>query len=195
MQKLFTRHYIKSNRGCYSIDEVNNCSFMQKTRISLMTILNSEISLKDKLWFLIKKTDLTSEERMIIAVNCAKIVLPIYESEYPNDKSIRECIKATKAYIEGNIDTEELAIKGNAAKAAVKTAYIAHHSTTITSDVNISRIAALCAANAVYNSSNIDSDGAVAIVYAADAVHVIASKNSVYADKLLHYIKNFVRAH
>lgn len=58
MKKIFKREEIFANRGCYSRNDVENLSFINKKEITLIDILTSEISLNDKRWFLSTNVDL-----------------------------------------------------------------------------------------------------------------------------------------
>ena len=94
---------------------------MSLPKITLDSILNSEIPLKDKFWFVCKKLA-TKEQNQQIAIFCAETVLHIYENKYPNDKRPREAIQAAKDYLAGKISVSELQIKRAAADDAVRTA-------------------------------------------------------------------------
>ena len=65
VRQEFTRDYMKENCGCYSVEQLIQCSFMQNEIVTLTAILNSEIPLKDKFWFVCKKL-LTKAEPKII---------------------------------------------------------------------------------------------------------------------------------
>lgn len=123
MQKTFTPQYLKENCGCYSQERLLSCSFMTEKEISIQSILESEIKLKDKFWFLIKKTDLTIREKLEISIGAAEIVLEIYENKYPNNEAPREAIRAAKDYINGTgVTLKELNIKRIAADATTAAA-------------------------------------------------------------------------
>ena len=55
MKKEFTKEYMLENKGCYSEEQINATSFMKLESITIESIIESEISLKDKFWFVIKK--------------------------------------------------------------------------------------------------------------------------------------------
>ena len=92
MKNTFSKSYMEKNCGCYNnngnLDKLFNCDFMKLaemtkvSEISLNAILQSNIALKDKFWFVIKKCDLTANQKIEIAINCAEIVLPIFEQKY-----------------------------------------------------------------------------------------------------------------
>jgi hypothetical protein len=55
------------------------------------------------------------------ALFCAKDCLKNYETEYPKDKRVSDCIKATEDYLDGKIKIDEL----NAAESAAESAWSA----------------------------------------------------------------------
>jgi hypothetical protein len=136
MKQSFTKDFMRENCGCYSIAELEACSFMKNDEISLQSILQSEIPLKDKFWFLCYKLA-TKEENQEMAIRVAEIVLPIYERIYPDNKTPREAIEAAKQYIRGNISLDELAEKRRAvyytADYAALAAYYAAKAATMAS--------------------------------------------------------------
>ena len=126
MKKLFTKEDILSNKGCYSKEQVLNLSFINNSEISLVDIMNSEIPIKDKRWFLYNKSDLTLDQKKLLSLKLSWIVLPIYENKYPNDIRVRECLEYTEKFYKNEISVEELTEKRNAdAAAAVYAAYAA----------------------------------------------------------------------
>jgi len=52
MKKIFTKEDVINSKGCYSKEQVLNLSFINNEIILISDILNSEISIKDKRWFL-----------------------------------------------------------------------------------------------------------------------------------------------
>jgi hypothetical protein len=115
--KTFTKEFMQENCGCYSEEQLQACSFMKQGSISLSSIIQSEIPLKDKFWFVCKKVATIVENKQM-AIECAETVLPIYESGYPENKAPRETIEACKLYITGRIDLDALLLKRRAAAAA-----------------------------------------------------------------------------
>ena len=113
------------NKGCYSDEQLMNCSFMKNERITLKSILESEIPEKDKWWFVIRKLATKKEQRKRIAIKVAEIVLPTFEDKCPKDTRPREAIKAAKDYLNGKISKDELIEKADAGYAAYKAAVAA----------------------------------------------------------------------
>lgn len=124
MQTTFTKQFMSTNRGCYSVIKLRSCSFMQSEEITLDSILQSEIPLRHKYWFVCKKPASKQENRQI-AIGVAEIVLHIYERRYPDDMRPREAIKAAKQFIAGHINIDALLEKKRTADAAAYAAYAA----------------------------------------------------------------------
>jgi hypothetical protein len=59
---------------------------------------------------------------------CAKQCLPNYEKEYPNDKRVSDCIKATEDYLAGRISLAELGSIAESAKSAAESSWSAAES-------------------------------------------------------------------
>lgn len=168
MQTIFTREFMENNRGCYSVEYLNSLSFMNSEPITLKSILESEIPLKDKYWFVCKKLA-TKEQNKEIAISVAEIVLPIYEKHYPKDKRPREAIEAAKQYIAGHITLDELRTKR---AAAADVAYAA------TADAAYAAAYAATAATA--------ADAADAAAYAADAADAAYAEYKIQVETYLH---------
>lgn len=129
MTKEFTKEWMRNNKGCYSLEQLNDCDFMKYDEpITLDMILESSIRLKDKYWFACKKLA-TKEQNQLIAIGVAEIVLEIYEKEYPNNKAPREAIQAAKDYLAGTIGLDVLRTKRAAAADAAYAAYAAYAAT------------------------------------------------------------------
>ena len=52
MKNTFTKAYLRKNKGCYTLKQINELSFINNKVITLEDIINSEISFEDKLWWL-----------------------------------------------------------------------------------------------------------------------------------------------
>ena len=55
---------------------------------------------------------------VLVACDCAELVLPIFEKKHPNDKRVRECIEVTRKWAAGEATIEEVRKARNAAYAA-----------------------------------------------------------------------------
>lgn len=175
MKTQFTQDYLIQNKGCYSLEQVKVLSFMQKTEFTIEDIVNSEIPLKDKFWFVTKKCDLSIRQNQDIAIGCAEIVLIIYENRYPDDKRPREAIQAAKDYLEGTISRDDLIVKRRAASAAyAAAAYDA------------------AAYAAAYDAAYADDADASAAADAAYAAAASAAAYDAYAATLKKSLKQFL---
>jgi hypothetical protein len=172
MKQDFTKKFMQDNCGCYSKEQLMNCSFMKSEIITLQSILDSEISIKDKYWFVCKKLA-TKEQNQQIAIGVAEIVLVIFENKYPDDKRPREAIQAAKDYLSGVIGIDKLRKKRAAAAAANAAAAAAN-------------AAAAAAANAAYAAAANAAYAAAAYAAAAAAYAANALKES-----LLIFLKEF----
>lgn len=95
-------------------------SFMTSSHVTLDAIIHSEISLKDKYWFVCRKV-LTKEQNQKLACDVAEIVLPLFEKKYPDDKRPREAIETAILFIAGGCSLDLLIDKRRAyAAAAIK---------------------------------------------------------------------------
>lgn len=169
---------MRDNCGCYSQKQLLTCSFMQNGQITLEGIINSEIPLKDKYWFVCKKV-FTEDQNKEVAIAVAEIILPVFELKYTKDKRPRECIEAAKLFMSGHISFEQLREKENAAYAA---AYAYANANAY-------------AAAAVYAAAYAAASAAVsAAAYAAAAASAAASAAAyaAYREQLLNYLIDFV---
>ena len=178
MKTTFNKQYIIDNKGCYDEGQVNQLSFIDKSIIIIEDIINSEISLKDKFWFLIRNCDLTNEQKQQISLEVAEIVLPIYEDKYPNNTAPREAIQSAKDYIQGNITLDMLLKKKRAAAYAAYAADAAYAA--------YAAAATDAYAAATYAAAAADAADA----YAAAAY---AAANNKYTKQLEDYLISFVK--
>ena len=109
MKTEFTKDYILENRIYYTIEEMEKLPFINKESITLQDLFES-LTTEHFLWFLTRKCGLTILEKRKFALHCAKEVLPIFESEHPDDNRVRLCIEATEKFINGEISNVELNI-------------------------------------------------------------------------------------
>lgn len=103
MLKTFTIEYIISNRGCYEKEQVEQLT-KEKVEYTIQDILNWNIPIKDKFWFVRNKTELSTRQKQFLALECAKVSVKIYELKYPNDKRIAVGVIAIENYLNGVID-------------------------------------------------------------------------------------------
>ena len=65
-----------------------------------------------------KKGWSTRQQIVLVACDCAELVLPIYEKKYPDDKRVRNCIEVTRKWANGKATIEEVRQARRAADAA-----------------------------------------------------------------------------
>ena len=120
MIKTFTRDFIlETGKGCY--DSVQAIALIGNAEmITLDEVLHMDIPVIDKFWFISNISILTTKQHQLLALECAKVSLKIYEAQHPKDTRVRDCIAATEIFIEGKffITRDELNTAASAAKAA-----------------------------------------------------------------------------
>jgi hypothetical protein len=79
-------------------------------------------SLNDLFWLILREEFISEENLHKIAIYAAKLVLPIFEKEYPDDKRPRQAIKAKEMWLKGKISDGELDIARDAAWDAIRNA-------------------------------------------------------------------------
>ena len=89
--------------------------------LELRTILESN-GLDDTIWAL-RAVEGKDKEIRLFAADCAELVLPIYEKNYPDDNRPHLAIQAARDYANGLITIEDLAAARWAAWAAWDTAW------------------------------------------------------------------------
>ena len=179
--KTFTKEFMANNCGCYSLDELNACSFMNQDEITLQSIFESEIPLKDKYWFFCKKVA-TKDQNKKIAIDLAEMVLPIWEKRYPHDKRPHDAIQTAKQYLAGHISMNELITKRRsaAADAAYAAAYAATYAAANAAYYAADAAAAASYATAAADAASYATAAADAAYYAADAA-AAAAAHAAYA--------------
>ena len=84
--------------------------------LELRTILESN-EINDAIWAF-RTVDGKEKEIRLFAADCAELVLPIYEKQYPDDNRPRLAIQAARDYANGLITHEELGTARAAARGA-----------------------------------------------------------------------------
>jgi hypothetical protein len=172
MKLTFTPEEIMRHSACYTRDQVLALSFISQPEILLIDILDSEVSIKHKSWFLFNKCEMTLEHKRQLCLKMLRIVLPIYEDRFPGDNRVRVCLDAVEKFIKGEISKELLRQLGNASYSD----FLGHASTYV-------GYAAAEASRRAYALSSSSS------VYAA-----IASNEATYSQKLLYAMIEFVKS-
>jgi hypothetical protein len=161
------------NWGCYN----NHGQRKQDTiwfteSLIISDILNADIPLKDKVWFIRRNCEFTTDEFRQFAIGCALCVLPIYEAKYPGDNKPREAVQAAKDYLAGVIGIGVLFEKRSAAYAAYVAAAVdnaAHTAVAAAAYTSVAAayVAAYAAAAAAAYTAAAAADAYTAAAYAA----------------------------
>jgi hypothetical protein len=127
-----TLNKIKSYSPCGLLEPKNTnlgwgklLNYLGKTEaddepLELRTILESN-GIDDTLWAF-RAVEGKDKEIRLFATDCAEMVLPIYEKQYPNDNRPRKAIQAARDYANGLISAKEFAAARAAAWAAASAA-------------------------------------------------------------------------
>ena len=177
MKSVFTPKYVMDNRGCYSEEQAEKLSFIKQNEITIADIMNSEIPMKDKRWWFINACEMTTKNRIDLALILARVVLPIYENKYPNDKRVRECLDAIDDFNAGKITRDDLLAKRrDAAYAAVA------------ADADADADAAAAAYAVAYGAYA--ADAADAAAYAADADAADAAYKKAFITAVIKFFED-----
>lgn len=187
MKKELTREFVMSERGCYSREQAAGLSFMKNNQFTVLDVVNSEIPLKDKYWFITKKC-LSTQENQELAIGVASIVLEIYENEYPNDKRPREAIQAAKDYLAGVIGIQELRDKRAAAAAVYAYADAAVYVAVVAAAAAYAAVVVVVVAYAAVVA-------AAAAAAAVEAAAYAAANKKDYKCLLFQYLIDFINSH
>jgi len=202
MKTKFTKEYVLANKGCYSEEQVNALPFDRNGEITIEK-LHKVLPIKDFSWFLVRKCELTLEQKRRFALHCAKQVLPIFEKRYPNDNRVRACIEATEGYLNGTVTREELNRARYAAHAAAyaadaaAAADAAYAAAAYAADAAAYAAAyaayAAAAADAAYAAAAYAADAAAYAAAAADAAYAAAAyaaDAAAYSKSILKFVKD-----
>ena len=207
MKTQFLQKELYENRGCYEEEKIQKLIefYGSKEEFSIKEIILSDISLQDKRWFIYNNCELNIEEKKNLSLKLAWCVLPIYESQYPNDSRIKDCLQAIKDFKNGKITIEILNEKRHAAYAAYTAAAAADADASYTADAAAAYAAAYAADAAVYvagYAAVYTATAAYAAVYTATAAYAAADAainaansavNSTYTQKIIEILINFMK--
>lgn len=93
-------------------------ALLQNEDFTIEEVLNTDMTFKDKVQFIVKNCDLTYSQKYQLSINIAYSILPIFEEKYPDDNRVRKCLEVTQAYIDGNATEGELIVCCDASYAA-----------------------------------------------------------------------------
>ena len=187
MKTKFTPNEIMSNRGCYERSDVNKLSFIGNSEIDINDILDSEIPINDKFWFVRNNCEFTLLQKKLWFIGLAEITLEIYENKYPNNKTPREAIQAAKDYLNNLISRDELLIKRKNAVAAVAVAAYTVDATTAYTAADAAAAYTADAADAAYTYTD------AAAATAAEAADW-ETKGERFQTALLVFTKEFINS-
>jgi len=119
----------------------------------------------------------TRQQIVLVACDCAELVLPIYEKKYPNDKRVRDCIEMTRKWANGKATIEEVRqARRRSAYASADAADAAYaYAAADAAD------AAYAAADAAYAAYASYASAAAAAAYAAYAYAAAYAAYAAYA--------------
>jgi len=184
--------FLKSeiNWGCYNNRRQRKQDTIWFTEnLTISDILDADIPLKDKGWFIRHNCELTDKQLREFAIGCALCVLPIYEAKYSNNLAPRKAIEAAQAYLENTITIEELIAARRAATYAADAAYAAY--TAYAADA-ADAAAYTADADAAYAAAYTADAAAYAAAYTADA-YAASDATISYKDLLLQFFKEFTK--
>jgi hypothetical protein len=217
MKTIFTKDEIMTNKGCYGADRITELFYKYKESkkgYSIKQILKSEISIKDKRWFVYNHCKLSLDEKKKLSLKLAWIVLPVYEKKYVGDLRVRNCLQATEDFYSKKISIEVLREKRNAADYAVAAAADAAGAIVAAGAIAadyaaagaIAAAYAVAAAAAAYADAAIAADYAVAAAaadyadaaiayaaYAADAADAAYAPKQTYSQQIQKILIDFVK--
>jgi len=107
MKTTFTKEYLRTVTNSFEQNTVDGISFGENEEVTLQ-VLFDYMNIEDFIRLLCRKSDLTTTQLQTFAVKNASHVLPLYEKQYPNDKTMRECIECTKLYLNKEATIQEL---------------------------------------------------------------------------------------
>lgn len=203
MKTNFTKEEVIEVSGCYSREQTLSLIEGLMEPININMLLSLDISYQDKCWFAFRSCELTLEEKKLLSLQLAWVVLPIYEGEYPEDNRVRECLVAIDGYIKGIVSKEEFLEKRKGAITAAADAYAVSYAADY-ADYAIAHAAAFAAnaahviASYVYATSDASSDASsYATSYTYASISAITSDvvkgQHTYSELLLQELINFFK--
>jgi len=142
-------------------------SFDHDAPINLLTILESN-GVDDCLWALCATAENCDQVAWLMAADCAELVLPTFERQYPDDRRPRAAIEAARGFALGTVTSTALAAAWAAARAAASAAAMAAMAAVSAAAMAAARAAAGAAAMAASAAAS-DADWAAASAAASAA--------------------------
>jgi len=88
-------------------------------KLSVLLALD-DVPYTDKVWLATKVAPLKMLQQW--SVECAEMVLPNYEKQFPNDTGVRDCLETAKKVIAGELDKSAAASAARSAASAARSA-------------------------------------------------------------------------
>ena len=125
MKMKITKNWIKKWKPCEEAVEWLGRQDTKDVFELIERLRKSDIADKyDWLFWSVPRLIKTKKDRVRFAVFCAELVLPVFESEYPDDKRPREAIQATKNWLKNPNRENRLTARATAG-VAVRAARVA----------------------------------------------------------------------
>lgn len=175
MKTQFTQKYSIEGREYYLLVQVLERPYIENETITLKDVLTSDLSIEGKFGWLVKSCALTKDEKVLLAVKCAKIVLHLFENKYPDDLRPRQSIEAVEEYLRTHEITVEAANRAGTARAAANIARVA-------ADIAGATAAADHAAKVSYHAYSAASHAARAAFNAGGAAYSVYDAHYPYND-------------
>ena len=178
---LFSKEYIIENRDCNSYEQITSYSFMKKDKIHLFEILESEMSIQDKLYFLYQKCNLAIIVKERLTDMIFNFISQVHVDNYP-DSEIN-----TYADIHRVFDKDDLLRISNKIKTTRYIGFCTQHFSNII--LNYTLMGLTKSIEEIEDNANWCSINAANIVYVLDK----KNKNKNYELQLIELIKEFLK--
>jgi hypothetical protein len=116
MMKTATIYDLLSWKPCYSESQIRELAGDVIEFTALDVLMRDDIPADHRLWVVLRPELIDERTLRLFACDCAeRVVLSIFEREYPDDLRPRQAIEVTRRYANGQATREELAAARNAA--------------------------------------------------------------------------------
>jgi len=110
MKQEFTKEFFRSKMKILTTLDIKNLSFIKNKPITLCDILDSEMLLKNKYYFVYDVIS-SKEDKRNIDSNVAEILLPLFKGKDSEKEKLKELIELTKGFLRGDIYIDVLTKK------------------------------------------------------------------------------------
>jgi hypothetical protein len=160
MKAEFSKQYVLDNKGCYDTEQVESLPFDKSNTITLEKLFEV-LPIKDFCWWLVKKCDLTDEQKKAFVINNLLLVKTDYEQIDSKRQPILDYINLVYGYLNGDITKEKYYASYSAAYSSFN--YAANYASD----------------SAAYFAANYASDSAAYFV--ADSAAYFAANYAAYS--------------